>query len=70
MSKRNFIALADAIKTANVSFTSEQLEVLADFCKAQNGMFNRERWFGYIAGQCGPSGGNVTRESVNRRYAR
>ena len=32
---------------------------LADFCKSQNGMFNRERWMSYIAGECGPNGGKL-----------
>lgn len=31
--------------------------MLADFCAAQNPRFDRERWLGYIAGKCGPSGG-------------
>jgi hypothetical protein len=69
MSKKHFIALADHIKTAHVLFTAEHLEVLADFCKSQNYHFNRSRWFGYIRGECGSSGGEVTRQSVNRRYA-
>ena len=42
-------------------FTDEQFnficELLADFCQSQNPRFNRERWLGYIAGKCGPSGG-------------
>lgn len=32
---------------------------LADFCKSQNGRFDRERWLGYIAGENGPNGGAV-----------
>lgn len=32
---------------------------LADFCKAQNGCFDRQRWLSYIAGECGPNGGAV-----------
>jgi hypothetical protein len=62
MSKKDFIALADDIKRSNqygVAFTPAHIEVLADFCKGQNGNFNRERWLDYIAGKCGPSGGAV-----------
>lgn len=59
MSKKHFIALADAIKWSNVAFTDEHLIVLARFCAAQNGNFNRERWFSYIRGECGPNGGCV-----------
>lgn len=32
-------------------------DALADFCAAQNGNFKRDRWLGYIAGECGPNGG-------------
>lgn len=32
---------------------------LADFCNAQNPNFNRQRWLEYIAGECGPNGGNI-----------
>ena len=59
MSKKHFIALADHIKTSTAPFTTEHLEVLAGFCKSQNGRFNRERWLGYIRGENGPNGGKV-----------
>ena len=70
MSKKHFIALADAIRNHNkevecfnitgrtrMAFNDEQLRTLADFCKSQNPRFNRERWLGYINGECGPNGG-------------
>ena len=69
MSKKHFIALADAIRKHNVhatpdtsqtgwtTFTDDQIETLADFCQSQNSNFNRERWLGYIAGTCGKNGG-------------
>jgi hypothetical protein len=62
MSKKHFIALADAIKTANADpnfphFDARQIETLANFCRFSNPMFNRERWLAYIAGTCGPNGG-------------
>lgn len=60
MTKKNFIALADAIRneqSGDDNFTQRQLDVLADFCKAQNSNFNRERWLGYIAGTNGKNGG-------------
>ena len=46
MSKKHFIALADAIKngTALITLTQIQVEALADFCQSQNPNFNRERW--------------------------
>jgi len=59
MSKKHFIALADAIRLAAVPFLDAQIEELADFCQSQNNQFNRERWLDYIAGKCGPNGGKV-----------
>ena len=63
MTKKHFIALADAIKNyqalpeqglplMNV-FTDNQIRMLADFCASTNPQFNRERWLSYIAGECG-----------------
>ena len=62
MSKKHFIALADAIKTANYFpdspvFSQEAIKALADFCQSQNSDFKRERWLKYIAGECGKNGG-------------
>ena len=62
MTKKNFTALADAIREVNADssatpFTDWQVGTLADFCAAQNDQFNRERWLGYIAGSNGNNGG-------------
>lgn len=69
MSKKNFIALADAIREHNrlaayidapsgeQRFTKDQIDTLARFCAQQNGQFNRQRWLDYINGECGPNGG-------------
>ncbi len=66
MSKKDFIALADAIKAHQKKYDSElgdnlfdgyQLNTLADFCQSQNPNFMRERWLDYLAGKCGPNGG-------------
>lgn len=72
MSKKQFIALADMIRAYNKSafpagtntasplqFTYTQILALADFCASQNPSFMRDRWLNYIAGKCGPNGGNV-----------
>jgi hypothetical protein len=68
MSKKHFIRLADAIirsapadRSAQGTFPRAAILALADFCQAQNPHFNRSRWLGYIAGECGPSGGKVNR---------
>jgi len=58
MSKKHFIALADAIKKQG-NFQLDHLETLAEFCRSQNSNFKRERWLSYIAGECGPNGGKV-----------
>ena len=60
MTKQHFVALADSIR-ADGTFTPEQVNALADFCAAQNPAFNRERWLAYVAGDCGPNGGNLKR---------
>lgn len=68
MSKKDFIALADAIREWNDSesgtdgarpFTTAHLGVLARFCAKQSLAFKRDRWLDYIAGKCGKNGGAV-----------
>ena len=68
MSKKDFIALANAIRRHNESvraghsqsaFDGEHLSTLADFCASQNPLFKRERWLEYIAGKCSSNGGAI-----------
>jgi hypothetical protein len=65
MSKKHFIALANAIRDHNKvvlshdKFNERHLETLAQFCRAMNPAFDRERWLDYIAGECGPNGGSL-----------
>lgn len=68
MTKKDFIALANAIKEHNAKvgcdadysfFSDNQLQTIADFCGGTNPNFNRDRWFGYIRGECGSNGGKV-----------
>ena len=68
MTKKHFIALADVLRTIKPTDKSFQrmqwnidVNALADFCYSQNPNFNRSRWMGYIAGECGPNGGKVGR---------
>ena len=61
MTKKHFIALADAIKNHNYwngeqQFTFAHLATLADFCYAQNSQFKPQLWLDYIAGEVGPNG--------------
>jgi hypothetical protein len=65
MTKKQLIALADAIREHNAvttrgsfwAFNDDQIETLADFCGQQNPRFKRSRWLGYIKGENGPNGG-------------
>jgi len=64
MTKKHFIALADAVRvfnetrvTGEAKFSCEHIYALGTFCKDHNPAFNRDRFERYIAGECGPSGG-------------
>jgi hypothetical protein len=64
MTKKDFIALADTIRSHNKyypesAFTPQQLTVLANYCRQQNSNFKTDRWLSYVAGECGPHGGAV-----------
>ena len=59
MSKRHFIELADVIRANRDLFGTGTVEVLADYCARQHPRFDRERFLNYIAGSCGPCGGEV-----------
>jgi len=56
MSRKDFIALADTIRFANMTsqppvFGGAAINDLADFCRSRNPRFNRSRWIGYITGE-------------------
>lgn len=63
MTKKHFIALADAIRHHNKygpsmqPFNSWHLETLAKALQSMNPRFNPNRWIGYVKGLCGPNGG-------------
>jgi len=66
MSKKHFIALADVMRAFLETNAGREMDVesqgvllqhIANFCSDQNGRFDRNRWFDYIAGKCGHSGG-------------
>ncbi len=54
MTKKNFIALADCLRSLRQRITPLSFNVLvgdlARFCEDQNTRFDRERWLAYIAG--------------------
>jgi hypothetical protein len=55
LSKKDFIDLADRLRGR---FLPDEIrDVLIDFCKSQNSQFDKNRWLGYLNGECGPNGG-------------
>ena len=55
MTKKHFIALANALREHNKEyegsrsvFHSEHFKALADFLASQNPKFDRERWLDYV----------------------
>jgi hypothetical protein len=61
MSKKDFIALADAIKNMSVG-PDEKRNIAEGLCstlRASNPRFMKERFMGYVMGENGPSGGAV-----------
>ena len=80
MGKKQFIELANTVRVADfrLSFKDEKdywhvVGLIADFCRSRNSAFKRDRWLGYIKGECGPGGGGsavpLRRQSL-RRFAR
>ncbi len=61
LTKKDFIGLADALKDANLGEHDAAVvhAIIADFCQQSNPRFNRDLWFRYLRGECGPSGGEV-----------
>lgn len=60
MTKKHFIALADALRNNGVNeFEPQVIEILADFCQSRNPRLNCARWITYIHGECGPNGGKL-----------
>ena len=69
MTKKDFVALADAMRRAGLSDLNGLIsargivEALCGFMRAQNGQFKEDRWRAYLAGECGPGGGAVKKEA-------
>ena len=63
MTKKEFIALADAIRRygneTDDSFNPSQISWIAKFCKTQNPAFKEGRWLDYVEGKCGKNGGAI-----------
>ncbi len=70
MSKKHFIALADALKGVRpldntpgaslaITYWKDTIDEVAKVCYRFNPQFDRGLWVSYIMGECGPSGGTV-----------
>lgn len=69
MTKKDFIALADALRaTINADTTESRnglvqkddlLDALVSFCRQQNPNFMEGRWLDYLYGFCGQNGGKI-----------
>lgn len=68
MSKKDFIALADALRAEKPGTNWDpnkmvqwelDAKAIADVRQASNPAFNRERWMNYVNGECGPNGGAI-----------
>ena len=64
MTKKDFIALADALRAEKPGENPNKIQqweldvrAIADLCAATYPRFKRERWLRYVNGQCGPNGG-------------
>lgn len=61
MTKKHFIALADALRQyrKNGTLPDVIVNVLGSFCQEVNPRFKMERWIEYLDGKCGPNGGKI-----------
>lgn len=69
MTKQDFIALADTLRAERPNMNwnknkhvqwSLDCHAVARVCQQQSGRFNKERWWGYLRGECGPNGGKIS----------
>ena len=68
MSKGDFIALADALRSERPGINwspnkhvqwNLDVKAIANVCAASNVAFKRDRWLSYVMGECGPNGGKI-----------
>lgn len=69
MSKKDFIALADALRPTVSLFGDHvdtygveidaTIDALCSFMRSVNPAFKEDRWRDYLAGKCGPNGGKI-----------
>jgi hypothetical protein len=65
MSKKDFIALADELRPLMKDEAPYSrvgpfvIDALCRFMRTQNANFKEDRWRAYLAGKCGPNGGEL-----------
>lgn len=59
MSKKDFIALADALRPTRDQITPKVLSALIAFMSDNHPRFLADRWTKYLDGECGPNGGKT-----------
>ena len=59
MTKKDFIALADYVRDANIDQCTQMK--LCEFMRSRNPNFKTFRWLEYLAGNCGPNGGKISK---------
>lgn len=64
MTKKDFVALAITLRPMiengnEIVNVDEVINRLSQFCETQNPQFNKSRWLGFIAGECGSNGGKI-----------
>lgn len=62
--KQGSIGGISATYGAEMEQWERDVQAVIDFCKAQNGNFDRSIFIGYINGDCGPSGGTIKKSKV------
>lgn len=66
MTKKDFISLADHLRRIQCIPADVKLAI-DNFCRNQNPSFKSGRFWGYIAGENGPSGGAVKKGQFDAR---
>lgn len=59
MSRKDFVALADALRYVKADLSENVLNALCYFCKGQNYAFKEGLFRAYLNGECGSRGGSL-----------
>lgn len=69
MTKKHFIALADALRPVSNEMPERVLGAILGFCRDQNPNFNTNRFLGYLYEEMGPSGGKIKTTKTSKKRA-